>query len=186
MSLGEGSVPRSRRASVVPVVLFALAALLPGAGCAEDAEVAPFELRGGAASVRVSLEPFELTILDARGGAVLRTLTGGASDAYGSPSATRDEGIDNVKVIPGWDAFVPDEKGWAHASAARLLERTDASASFELRTEQGTLTVTVKLEGAKVTLSTTSGANESALEQDVARVRARGRRALLRARRALR
>ena len=160
MSLGEDSAPRSRRASFAPVLLFALAALLPSAGCAEDAEVAPFELRGGAASVRVSLAPFELTILDARGGAVLRTLTGGASDAYGSPSATRDEGVDNVKVIPGWDAFVPDEKGWAHASAATLLERTEASASFELRSDQGTLTVTVKIEGAKVTLSTRSGANE--------------------------
>ena len=139
----------------VPALAFALAAFLPSAGCAEDAEDAPFELHGGEASVRVSLEPFELTVLDPRGNAVLRTLTGGATDPYGSPSATRDDGIDNVKVIPGWDAFVPDEKPWAHASAASLLERTNASASFELRTDAGTITVAVKLEGAKVTLTTT-------------------------------
>ncbi len=139
----------------VPALAFALAAFLPSAGCAEDAEEAPFELHGSEASVRVSLEPFELTILDPRGNAVLRTLTGGATDPYGSPSATRDDGIDNVKVIPGWDAFVPDEKPWAHASAATLLERTNASASFELRTDAGTITVAVKLEAAKVTLTTT-------------------------------
>jgi sulfoquinovosidase len=157
----DGSLPDSRRASAVPLVAFALAALLPSAGCADDSEDPPFELHGAQASVRVSLEPFQLTITDAHGRAVLRTLTGGGSDAYGGPSATRDDGIDNVKVIPGWDAFVPDEKAWAHAGGARLLERTEASASFELRTDTGTITVGLKLDGAKVTLSTTCAANDN-------------------------
>jgi alpha-glucosidase (family GH31 glycosyl hydrolase) len=160
MSRRARSVPDPRRAPAVPALAFVLAALLPSAGCAEDAEDPPFELAGADASVRVSLEPFQLTVVDARGHAVLRTLTGGASDAYGSPSATRDDGIDNVKVIPGWDAFVPDERAWAHASAARLLERSDTSASFELRTDQGAITVAVRIEGAKVTLTTTSAATD--------------------------
>lgn len=138
------------------------AALVPSAACDDDQALPlpPVDLRGGAASVRVTLDPFELTVLDAQGREVLRTLTRGDGDAYGSPGATRDDGIDNVKVLPGWDAFVPDEKPWTHPRAGKLVARTDSSASFELASDQGTITLDVSLEGAKVTLATAARAGE--------------------------
>ena len=132
-----------------------LVALAPSVACEDDAEpIAPVEIRGAQASVRVTLQPFEIAILDARGGEVLRTLSRSGVDAYGTPGATRDEGVDNVKVIPGWDAFVPDEKPWTHPDAGRLVARTDTSASFELASDQGTISLEVRLEGAKVTIGT--------------------------------
>jgi sulfoquinovosidase len=139
-------------------VFFLLAAVVPSAACsAGDAPSSPpVELRGREASVRVTLDPFELTILDAQGAELLRTLARGEADAYGSPGATRDEGVDNVKVIPGWDAFVPDEKAWTHPSKGRLVARTDTSASFELAADRGTIMLEVSLEGPKVTVATTA------------------------------
>jgi alpha-glucosidase (family GH31 glycosyl hydrolase) len=147
------------RTAFAPFVVL-LAGLVPSAACGSEGHAAapPVDLRGGEASVRIALDPFELTILDAQGAEVLRTLTRGDADAYGSPSATRDDGVDNVKVIPGWDAFVPDEKPWTHAHAGKLLARTDTSASFELASGQGSLTVEVSLAGPKVTIVTTARA----------------------------
>lgn len=151
-------------------VVFLLGALAPSAACgADDAPSAPpVELAGAAAQVRVTLDPFELTILDAQGAELLRTLARGDTDAYGSPGATRDEGVDNVKVIPGWDAFVPDEKEWTHPSKAKLLARTATSASFDLVADRGIVTLEVSLDGPKVTIDTSvrsaeSGWNKTAL-----------------------
>ena len=142
-------------------VFFLLAALAPSAACGDDDDAAPpVEVRGGAASVQVRLDPFEIRILDAKGVEVLRTLTRGDAGAYGSPGATRDDGVDNVKVIPGWDAFVPDEKAWTHPHAGRLLMRTDTSASFELGAERGSITIDITLEGPKVTILTTARAGD--------------------------
>jgi len=126
--------------------------------CGEDAAPAPppVELRSADAAVSVSLEPFVVRILDGKGTEVLRTLEGGETGPYGSATATRDDGLDNVKVIPGWDGFVPEERPWAHAANATLLARTATSASFELRAGSGTIVVDVALEGAKVTLATSA------------------------------
>ena len=136
---------------------FALLAVVPSAACDEDTEAGPPVVLGGGAggpaSVSVRLDPFEIRILDARGAEVLRTLTGGGADAYGAPGATRDDGLDNVKVIPGWDGFVSDEKPWSHPSGAKLLARTDSSASFELAAGAGTINLDITLAGAKVTLA---------------------------------
>jgi sulfoquinovosidase len=143
--------------SLIPLT-FVLVALAPSAACNDDAapSAPPVELTSPAASVRVDLDPFEIRILDAKGNEVLRTLARGDADAYGSPGATRDDGVDNVKILPGWDAFVPDEKPWTHPHAARLLGRTPTSASFELPAEKGALTVEVGIDGAKVTIATTA------------------------------
>jgi hypothetical protein len=95
------------------------------------------------------------TTLDARGGEVLRTLPdSGGGDPYGTPGATRDDGVDNVKILPGWDGYVPVEEPWTHARAGELLAKTDTTASFELSSDQGTIDLDVRIEGAKVTLST--------------------------------
>jgi alpha-glucosidase (family GH31 glycosyl hydrolase) len=136
-------------------LFFALLAVVPSAACDADTEAGPpVVLAGGAASVSVQLDPFEIRVLGANGSEVLRTLTGGGADAYGAPGATRDDGIDNVKVIPGWDGFVPDEKPWSHPSGAKLLSRTDTTASFELAAGAGTLNIDITLAGSKVTIAT--------------------------------
>jgi alpha-glucosidase len=141
---------------------FVLASLAPNIACEDDAKSPAVEVRGTEASVRITLEPFELRILDAKGGEVLRTLSGGDADAYGGPAATRDDGLDNVKVIPGWDAFVPDEKPWSHPRAAKLLARTASSASFELTGDDGSILLEVRLAGAKVTIGTAGRGSSSA------------------------
>ena len=151
------------RSSAIPCLAFLLAALVPSAACTDEADKAPpVEIRGGEASVRVSLDPFEIEILDAKGASLLRTLTGGAGDAYGSPAATRDDGVDNIKVLPGWDGFVPDEKPWAHPRTGTLVTRTDTTASFALGTDQGTIGVEVRVEGPKVTIVTRPAASGEA------------------------
>lgn len=144
------------RFRLTPLV-FLVAALAPSAACDDDdpPSAPPVELHGAAASVKVVLDPFEIRILDARGNDLLRTLTRGEGDPYGSPAATRDDGVDNVKVIPGWDAFVPDEKPWTHVRAGKLLTRTETMASFELAADRGTIGIDITLEGAKVTIATT-------------------------------
>ncbi|MBX3185428.1 MAG: glycoside hydrolase family 31 protein [Labilithrix sp.] len=155
------------RLRVLPFVFafatFASLAAVPACGDAGESEaLAPVSLRGpggSAASVEITLDPFVVRILDARGNEVLRTLPEGAGDPYGSPGATRDDGVDNVKVLPGWDAFVPDEKPWAHGARATLLARTGTSASFELPVTGGAIVVDVAIDGTlfdRVTLTTSA------------------------------
>jgi sulfoquinovosidase len=151
---------RLRFSSLAPLA-FLLVAFAPNAACSDDdVGPPPVEIRGGPASVRVNLDPFEIKILDAQGKEVLRTLTYGDADAYGGPGATRDDGVDNVKVIPGWDAFVPDEKPWTHPSVGKLVSRTDTSASFELAAERGSILIDIAIAGPKVTIGTTVRAGD--------------------------
>lgn len=143
------------RPAPVSLVAYVAAAVLASAACGEDKGPSPrVYLNGGPASVHVMLEPFSIQILDANGATVLGTLGGGGADAYGGPGATRDDGVDNVKVIPGWDGYVPDEKAWTHPSTAKVLSRTDTSASFELDGGGGSIVVDVTLAGSKVTIKT--------------------------------
>jgi alpha-glucosidase (family GH31 glycosyl hydrolase) len=146
---------RLRFAPVAPLAL-ALAAVLANAACGDDKGPSPrVYLNGGPASVHVMLDPFSIAILDANGKEVLTTLSGGGADAYGAAGATRDDGNDNVKVIPGWDGYVPDEKPWTHPGTGKLLSRTDTSASFELDADTGSIHIDVTLAGSKVTIATT-------------------------------
>jgi len=118
------------------------------------------ELRGEGAGASIGLAPFQIRILDPSGKEVLRTLTGGAGDPYGAPGATHDDGPDGIKVIPGWDGYFPEEMPWAHGARARVLSRTNTSASFELDAGgAGKLTVDVAIEGAKVRLKTTAASS---------------------------
>jgi alpha-glucosidase len=141
-------------APLVPILVVA-AALFPAAAC-DDSKVPGGQvlIKGGPASVKVSLDPFAIVVSDANGNEVLHTLSGGGADAYGGPGATRDDGGDNVKVIPGWDGFVPDEKPWTHPGTGTLLSRTDTSASFLLAGGSGSIQIDVTLAGAKVTIAT--------------------------------
>ena len=124
------------------------------------------ELRGTEASVRITLAPFQLAIVDAKGIVTLATVPASEDNRYGTPGATRDEGLDNVKVLPGWDGFVPEEKPWTHPPSAELIARSETGASFALASEGGTVIVDVRLEGAKVSITTTAsgdGWNKTAL-----------------------
>lgn len=116
----------------------------------------PVELTSADAKVTVHLDPFRLTISDANGKEVLRTLEGGALDPYGAPGATRDEGLDNIKVIPGWDGYEADEKGWSHGAKGKVVSRTDRAASFDLDAPGGHVVLDVTLDGAKVSIKLTA------------------------------
>ena len=124
------------------------------------------ELHGAQASLRITLAPFQLAIVDAKGIVTLATAPASEDNRYGTPGATRDDGLDNVKVLPGWDGFVPEEQSWAHPPDAELLACDETSASFALAAPGGTVTVGVRLEGAKVSNTTTApgdGWNKTAL-----------------------
>src|SRR5690242_11010798 len=83
-----------------------------GGGCDDDEEE-PFRAIGaGDTRLSFKLDPFELRIVDAKGRVILRSLPGAGDTPYGAPSATRDDGVDGTKLLPGWDAFVPTEGVW--------------------------------------------------------------------------
>ncbi|HSO34813.1 MAG TPA: TIM-barrel domain-containing protein [Labilithrix sp.] len=155
-------LPRAnRRASAWPrfvPLLFLAAPSVLGAACDDAAPPEVIELRGAEASVRITLAPFRIAILDANGTPTLETLAASDDDRYGTPSATRDDGLDNVKVLPGWDGFVPDEKPWTHPRLARLLARSASTASLVLSADEGSITVDLRLDGAKVTITTAAHA----------------------------
>ena len=144
-------------------LLFALlttAVFSPNAACDGDTEVSgpPVHLTGGdapsAAIVDITLLPFRITIRDHAGTEVLRTLSGGDVDPYGGPGATRDDAVDNVKVIPGWDSFVPEEKPWTHPSIATVVTKSERAATFRFEERGGVVLVDVTVDGAKVTIDT--------------------------------
>lgn len=139
---------------VLPLALGAI--LAPALACDDDDPPAPVDLGSPEARVRVELDPFTIVVRDPAGNEVLRTLPGGDRDAYGSPAATRDDGPDAVKAIPGWDGYIPDERPWAHGRAARLVSRTDTGATFELGAAGGAVLVELAVEGAKVRIKTTA------------------------------
>ena len=57
------------------------------------------ELHGAQASLRITLAPFQLAIVDAKGIVTLATAPASEDNRYGTPGATRDDGLDNVKVL---------------------------------------------------------------------------------------
>ncbi|HSO36502.1 MAG TPA: TIM-barrel domain-containing protein [Labilithrix sp.] len=145
--------------------LLALAVLAPNAACDDDdaPSAPPVTLRPaapGAPGVSVALDPFEIRVLDGNGAELLRTLTRGDAGPYGGPGATRDDGLDNVKVIPGWDGFLADEKPWTHPRTGRLLARSDTTASFALDAETGQIVIDIAIDGAKVTITTSARAGD--------------------------
>ncbi len=136
-------------------------ALAPAAACGDDAPV-PFAIgRADQVHARVDLDPFVVTILDASGREILRTLPGGEVDAYGSPAVTRDEGPDSVKALPGWDGFAPEERPWSHGRVATVLEQAPDHARFAVDAGGVAIHVEVSLEGAKVRLVTSTDAPEA-------------------------
>ncbi len=147
-------MPSLSRSCVLALVTACIVGASPA--CGDDDAPPPVDLRGDAARARVSLVPFEIRIQDANGKDVLRTLTGGGKDAYGAPGAVHDEGPDGTKVLPGWDGYFPAENVWSHGARARVVAKTDTSASFELDAGAGKVTVDVAIEGAKVRVKTTA------------------------------
>jgi alpha-glucosidase (family GH31 glycosyl hydrolase) len=151
------------RASRVGISLLVVAALAAAPACdREQGDPPSIDLRSDQAGVSVDLAPFQIRVLDASGREVLRTLTGGADDPYGAPAATRDDGPDGIKVIPGWDGYHPEEHAWSHGSKGRLLSRSAAGASFELDAGAGKVVIDVAIEGATVRLKTTVTSSDPA------------------------
>ncbi|MDB4941363.1 MAG: Alpha-xylosidase [Labilithrix sp.] len=140
-------------------LLLAATLLTPGvigSACTDEATPPPVELRSAGASVSIALAPFRITIKDAAGATTLETATTRDDARYAGPAATRDEGLDGVKLLPGWDGFVPAELPWSGAGAASVTAQAASSASFAIAASGGTLDVDVSLEDAKVTIKTTA------------------------------
>jgi alpha-glucosidase len=152
---------RFSRTCVLALVVGCVVGAMPA--CSDDEEIPPpVELRGDGAAVSVGLVPFQIRILDPSGKEVLRTLTAGGRDAYGAPGATRDDGLDSTRILPGWDGFVADERAWAHGARGRVLSQAPNAASFELDAGAGRVVIDVTIEGAKVKLKTTATASTTA------------------------
>ena len=129
--------------------------VLASAACGDDDDgPPPVDLGNGVVAVQVSLDPFVIRIRDANGNEVLRTLDGGDGKPYGTPAATRDDGADNVKGIPGWDGYSPEEAPWTHGGGGAIVSRTEAAASFLLHAGAGVIHVDITLEGSKVSIRT--------------------------------
>src|SRR5207248_2508663 len=64
------------------LLLSGVVALVPSVACHDDDAPPPVVVgaSGAPAQVKVGLDPFAITILDAKGNAVLQTMTGGAGD----------------------------------------------------------------------------------------------------------
>lgn len=124
--------------------------------CSDDEEPPRIDLTEGATRVSVQLDPFALTIFDADGSELLSTLSGGGDDPYGGPAATRDDGPDNIRVLPGWDGYVPEERPWRHGGRAHVVAQTPNTASLALDAADGSIAVEIALEPGKVRIKTTA------------------------------
>ncbi len=150
----------SKRSAVLVLLAAVLAVVAPA--CGADDPAPPVALRGDGPRVEVSLAPFQIRVLDPHGKELLRTLTGGGADPYGAPAATRDDGPDATKIIPGWDGYFPAERAWSHGTNARVVAKTESTAAFELDASPGTIAIDVAIEGAKVRIKMTATATGDA------------------------
>jgi sulfoquinovosidase len=153
--MGRSSSVKGRAGVVLIASGAFVASSIPACDDRDDAG-AHVDLKGDRAGVSVALSPFQIRVLDANGKEVLRTLTGGGADSYGAPAATRDNGPDEIRILPGWDGYHAEEEPWARAQAARVLARTDKSASFELDGGGGKVVIDLSIDGAKVRMRTTA------------------------------
>lgn len=147
------------------LVFLALAVATASSACDDDDddEAPRIELRsGGGTRVSVRPDPFEIAIYGEGGDIVLRTMEGGADDAYGAPAATHDDGPDGTRVLPGWDGYVPQERAWRHGAHGRVIAHTETSLAVELGAGEGTIAIEIAVVDRKVTIKTTATAPLSA------------------------
>ena len=104
-------------------------------------------------NVKVTLSPFSIAITDASGKEILKTLGGDSADAYAGPASTLDVGPDNVKALPGWDGYIPDEKPWVHATNAKQTASTVTGATFDIGAE---FTIAIDTADEKITVDVTA------------------------------
>jgi alpha-glucosidase len=131
-------------------VLSVVAILLLSAACGSDDHTAaapaqvkvPIELRGEGVRVTIDLDPFVLHIFDGAGREVLTSQTG--------PGATRDDAVDTVKVIPGWDGYEADEAPWPPATRVARQKNTATEAELEFDVDGGVLRLNVRVNGGRV------------------------------------
>ncbi|MFZ5445862.1 MAG: TIM-barrel domain-containing protein [Myxococcota bacterium] len=102
-------------------------------------------LAAGDATVVVETKPFSLSILGADGAVKLRT-TGG-------PRFTRDDGVFEGQIVPGWDSFRPNERAWLELTEAKLGAHDDASLTVDFAQGSDTATLKVSRDGTTVRLS---------------------------------
>ncbi|MBL8957741.1 MAG: glycoside hydrolase family 31 protein [Myxococcaceae bacterium] len=127
-------------------------ALLVAAACAAKNDLS---LTNDAVTAHVVVQPFSLEVIRPGGEVVLKT--------NGRPRATRDTPEFISQLLPGWDGYRAKEGEWAEAPDARLVEQTPTSVKLAFG---DTFTMEVKLDGARVrvtTASTAAGLNKLAV-----------------------
>ncbi len=169
-------------------ILFALLAVVPSAACGDDAEAGPPVVLARRTGLR------EREARPVRDPHPRRAGRRGAPhahrrrrrDPYGAPGATRDDGVDNVKVIPGWDG-VRSRREAVEPSVRREAARAHRHERVvRARRRRGIDRHRHHARRREGHDRDRRARRRPELEQDDARVRAPAGRALLRPRRALR
>jgi alpha-glucosidase (family GH31 glycosyl hydrolase) len=121
------------------------------AGCVQG----PFTLESSVASVHVDLDPFRLTVRDAKGLLVLESMAPSDGGPYGSPAMTVDRFEEVPQLLPGWDGYVAHEQPWVQSTRARVayLNKSRVNAELVLPFPGGEMNVDVSVDGARVHLS---------------------------------
>lgn len=125
--------------------------LLCSTGCGDSNQV---ELISPDAKVKVTVEPFAFTVLNAQGDVLLDSRTG-TDGAYGRSAPTLDRPTYTSQLLPGWDTYEAHDGTWVSGSGkARLVEKTSTSVTVAWDIDGATMRVTLALEGARVRIET--------------------------------
>ena len=129
-------------------------------------------LGGGPARVTLRLDPFGLTITNAKGDALLDTIDsdpkipGDSAHAYGALGATHHETQFQSSLIEGWDHVTGTDDLWHHATVVGAATLSETRASLELfdpADEATTIHLDVRVDGTEVRLdATVSGPSTTA------------------------
>ncbi len=141
---------------------FLVPALATGLACSSDTKPGgepltddAIVLTSDSASVRVTLKPFTIAVLNGAGETVLESLPTGTStesdngSAYGAPAATVDDFTIEPRLLPGWDGYTAAERPWRHAGSAEVLEQTPSSLTLNLSGTDVTARFEISMEGTR-------------------------------------
>ncbi len=128
-------------------------------GCPPPRPPTGATLSGDGFSARVESQPFSVTITGADGRVRQHTV--------GGPRFTRDDGVVEAQLIPGWDGFKSKERPWTEFTDFTLVEANASSVKLSSTKDGLTATFTLTVEGARLRthqeLSDTRRFNKAAL-----------------------
>lgn len=129
----------------VRLLLPALLALLAACG-----DPNTFTLKSADATIDVTVEPFAFVVRAPDGHAVLSSVSGGDTSAYGAFTATVDRPTYEDQIVPGWDGYRAKEDPWARPGKATLVSKSDTAAEVTWPIDGATVRVKLSVDGARV------------------------------------